>query len=359
MNLKIFTEKNSEKARTKEAFMADSIVQEAINSDLHKAINCWKNYLNIVSNSEFKDMYQPEDAKENIKNKIYESVRNCNGKLKEKLDDLLFKEANGFRPLTECLDGFNLDVNEIYDHCRDGKAGELMDVINGEIFGSEVKIGNEVKKKIGMIESVETGKYDLGQLSRFDNSITNLEKLMKNFNVNDFSIKPKDNKMPIEKIAVQYSVNLIQIYVNNGRPSAIFTDNGMNTYAQIKEITEKYVERDMLKDESKDIRNYTVPRQLISQAQKKFDEKCEEFTKWAEKSQDRLYNLAVRKAKELNPMYKRCLDKFKEFSEIYSQILGEDNESLEIVRNKVESIKQEAYNKLSFEQQLAFCKGEK
>jgi len=318
MNLKIFT-KDSEKARTNEP--------------------------------------KPEDV-EDFKQGIYRQVENCNGKIKEKLDEILFKEHDGFRPVSERLPDFNLNTDDIYNYCRAKKAEKLIDLVNEEVCGGEIKIGDEVKKKIGMIESVKTGRYNLMQLSRLDDAVTNYENLMKIFNVKEFSIKPKEGAPPLEKVAVLYGINLIQTYVNNRKPSIMFTDDGINTYFLIKELTEKYIERDMLNDLSKDIRNYIVPRQILSKIQEKFDEKYLEFQKRVEKVQDRFHNQAKKQAGELNPLYKKTLDKFDTFSRVYLQILEEDNDTLRNAKEEVRSIKQEAYKNATEEKQLAFCKGE-
>lgn len=321
---------NPEKRRIKEAEQVFSLTNPAYDSTVHKYVKDWNEALKIMENSEFKDMYAPEDAKECIQERFYKEMKKkASGGFKNSIDNMFV--GNGFVPLTDILPS-DIAQPEIYKYCFDKELAPYLKEAYGKL--------NEMKARL------EKENYRHDVLHDFNKEIEAIDKLVKDFDPKTFKLVDHVNHMDgsdIFKLAANYGCGLMSAMAK-AKAKKISQNSELAVYDETRKFVEKYAKRGGIEEnEIKDV---------FAQLDEKFYDKVNSFREIACRNQDRLYNKALKATSMLvKDHYKEAEKKFIDFSRKYSAILEEDEDTLGDAINNIEKArfgtpKNEDYSKI-------------
>jgi TolA-binding protein len=321
---------NPEKRRIKEAEKVFSLTNPTYDSTVHKYIKDWNEALKIMENSEFKDMYSPEDAKECIQERCYKEMKKkASGGFKNSLDNMF--NGNEFVPLADILPS-DISKPEIYKYCFNKELAPYLEKAYQKL--------NEMKDRL------EKEKYRHDVLSDFNDKIDAIDKLVKDFDPKTFKLVDNVNHIDesdIFKLAANYGCGLMSAMAK-AKAKKISQNSELAVYDETRQFVEKYAKRAGIdEDEIKDV---------FAQLDEKFYDKVNSFREIACRNKDRLYNKALKATSMLvKDHYQKAEKKFIDFSRKYGAILEKDEETLGNAINKIEqarfgSPKKEDYSKI-------------
>lgn len=322
----------------KEASKVCDLMEKAKNSDIYSCFPYLQEFVSIVEKSPHKEIYDASDASKIILEKIYKKTENAEN-LQNALEEII-SGNDEYNQIDQKLANFNLTPETIAKYCISKKLQKFVDKAN--------EYANTI------IDMDKKDMYNLEQIENYEKSVSDFSKTADSLNALNYGITFEEfaksfNPAEIDALGVKARKDKLTRLIDN-KPEILARD-------EVRIFYEDHKAKIMSKSAAED--------PFFENLDKKYVEKISEFAEIALKTQDRLYENALKQAKKRGQKsavlfssgsdvsliekeekaFEGAVSAFIRYSKNYMALLEETEDNLKNCIQKFDDIHRESYAK--------------